>query len=331
LQSIPNPLTLSGSSNGPTIRGTNSRTSGIGVHGFASATSGLAIGVQGQSNSSGGIGVRGVADASTGTGTGGWFETKSNDGDGIYAWAYATNGPTYGARIGSSSPSGRGVLGWTNATSGTTYGVWGVSDSTSGRGVFGSAQADSGVNYGVRGQADSPNGFGVYSVGNFGASGTKSFRIDHPLDPENRYLLHYSAEGPDVLNVYTGNVVTDARGYATIRLPDYYGEINREPRYTLTVIDGGGEDFVQVRVVRKILNNQFTIRTSAPNIEVSWEVKGIRNDPYVRNRPPLDVVAKEAHERGRYQHPEFYGFGPDRGMDYNPERQTPAALPQGKR
>ena len=34
-------------------------------------------------------------------------------------------------------------------------------------------------------------------------SGVKAFRIDHPLDPENKYLLHYCAEGPEPLNVYT--------------------------------------------------------------------------------------------------------------------------------
>jgi hypothetical protein len=49
------------------------------------------------------------------------------------------------------------------------------------------------VNCGVEGQTFSlTNGYGVYSLGRLGASGPKSFRIDHPDDPESRYLLHYS-------------------------------------------------------------------------------------------------------------------------------------------
>ena len=43
----------------------------------------------------------------------------------------------------------------------------------------------------------------------------KPFVIDHPLDPANKYLYHASVESPDVMNIYNGNVVTDANGRAT--------------------------------------------------------------------------------------------------------------------
>ena len=42
-------------------------------------------------------------------------------------------------------------------------------------------------------------------------AGVKTFRIDHPLDPENKYLSHSSVESPDVMNIYNGNITTDSR------------------------------------------------------------------------------------------------------------------------
>jgi hypothetical protein len=161
-----------------------------------------------------------------------------------------------------------------------------------------------------------------------GASGTKPFRIDHPFDPENKYLLHYAAESPMPQNFYVGNVVTDAKGYAWITLPDYFSEINANFKYQLTVVrDDESPNFVQAQIGKKIKGNRFLIMSSAPNTEVSWRVDADRNDLYVRNRPPKDVVDKEGREKGTYQHPEFYNLGPERGMNYNPERDKPRKAP----
>lgn len=41
-----------------------------------------------------------------------------------------------------------------------------------------------------------------------------SFKIDHPLDPANKYLYHSFVESPDMMNIYNGNVTTDAEGKA---------------------------------------------------------------------------------------------------------------------
>ena len=38
-----------------------------------------------------------------------------------------------------------------------------------------------------------------------------SFKIDHPLDPANKYLYHSFVESPDMKNVYDGVVVLDER------------------------------------------------------------------------------------------------------------------------
>jgi hypothetical protein len=195
--------------------------------------------------------------------------------------------------------------------------------------MLGFASNGGGVSYGVRGQSNSPSGYGVYSVGNTGASGAKSFRIDHPLDPENKYLLHYATESPTPQNFYVGNVVTDAQGHAWVTLPDYFSEINRNFKYQLTVVDGENtNDFVMAKVATKIKDGRFLIRTNAPNTEVSWRVDADRNDLYVRNRPTKDVEEKVSFERGRYQHPEFYGLGFERGMErderYKAQHTPPA-------
>jgi len=171
--------------------------------------------------------------------------------------------------------------------------------------------------------------YAVYADGSFAATGTKSFQIDHPLNPENYYLNHFCTEGPDPMNAYSGNVVTDAKGYATIQLPDYFESINRDFRYQLTVVDGAGEDFVQVRVVRKIRNNQFTIRTSAPHVEVSWEVKAIRNDRYVQKYGYKTEQEKEDSIKGKYVQPELYGMPKEYGIHYRPDIERPD--PPGER
>jgi len=218
----------------------------------------------------------------------------------------------------SSSSFGSGVYGWNNSVGGSasTYGVVGEANGDVGRGVYGVATSTSGIAYGVKGDADS-NGYGVYAGGNLGASGFKSFRIDHPLDPENRYLLHYSAEGPEPLNVYSGNITTDAQGIAWVTLPDWFEEINRDFRYLLTVVDDGDvNDFVQAKIVQKIRGNRFSIKTSRPHVEVSWEVKGVRNDLWVRAHGAPVEAEKLGAERGTYQHPELYGKPKDMGLDY---------------
>ena len=193
-----------------------------------------------------------------------------------------------------------------------------------GTGVYGVATG-SGLHNGVHGEIKGGIGYGVYSTGNMGASGVKPFRIDHPKDPTGKYLLHYSAESPDVLNMYTGNVVTDANGYATITLPDYFGDINKDPRYTLTVINEGGTDFVQAMVVQKVRNNIFAIRTSKPAIEVSWRVDALRNDLWVRTYGAPVQTEKQGRERGLYQHPELYGMPEEMGIELPPGDETPRA------
>jgi len=136
--------------------------------------------------------------------------------------------------------------------------------------------------------------------------GGGSFKIDHPLDPQNRYLYHSFVESPDMMNVYNGNVVTDERGFATVALPDWFEALNRDFRYQLTVL-GDGDTWAQARVFRKIESNAFVIQTSAPETEVSWQVTGIRHDAFANaNRIPVEEDKPEA-ERGHYLHAQAFG------------------------
>jgi len=150
-------------------------------------------------------------------------------------------------------------------------------------------------------------------TGNVSVSGTLSkgggsFKIDHPLDPENKYLLHSFVESPDMMNIYNGNIVTGKDGFATVELPEWFDTLNRDFRYQLTVIG----QFAQAIVSKKVEGNRFEIRTSLPQVEVSWQLTGIRQDAWAQtHRIPVELD-KSPQERGKFLHPEAYGLSADK-------------------
>ena len=126
-------------------------------------------------------------------------------------------------------------------------------------------------------------------IGNLNVQGTKNFRITHPTD-STKYLVHAAIESNEVLNIYSGNVVSDSQGFATVVLPAYFNEINTDFRYVLTVV---GKTFANAIIYQEVsINNQFVIKTSEPNIKVSWQITAKRNDVYLRNHPFIDVIDK---------------------------------------
>ena len=301
------------------VFGEAASVSGIGVWGNATATSGSTFGVRGQSASTNGVGVFGNATATSGSTFGVRGQSASTNGVGVWGWATATTGWTRGVIGTNSSPSGGGVVGAAYAPTGQTYGVMGESSSVAGMGVYGLAAATTGVNYGVYGVSSSPDGFGVYAQGDMGASGLKSFRIDHPLRPETHYLLHYCIEAPEPLNAYSGVAALDARGEAWIELPDYFDAINRDPRYTLTPI---GAPMPNLHVAVEVQGNRFKIAGGAPGKRVSWRIEAVRNDPYVQRRGFQAEREKPREHIGKYLHPELYGQPKERAM--HPETPNPA-------
>ena len=134
------------------------------------------------------------------------------------------------------------------------------------------------------------------------SKGSGSFKIDHPLDPTNKYLSHSFVESPDMMNVYNGNVVLDENGEAWVELPEWFEALNSDFRYQLTCIGG----FSPVYVADKIENNRFKIAGGSPNLEVSWQVTGIRNDPYAQLHRIQVEEEKGERDRGHYLHPDAY-------------------------
>ena len=210
------------------------------------------------------------------------------------------------------------MLGSNTSTSGNAYGVYGASASTSGAGVVGAATATSGMNYGVYGNTLSPNGVGVAAnatgggtalvatasgsgtagqfngnvkvAGNLTVTGTVSkgggsFRIDHPLDPEHKYLYHSFVESPDMMNIYNGVITLSRRGDAVVKLPDWFEALNSEFRYQLTCIGG----FAPVYIAHEVSGNEFKIAGGRPGMKVSWQVTGIRKDSFANeHRIPVE-------------------------------------------
>ena len=147
----------------------------------------------------------------------------------------------------------------------------------------------------------------------FTVVGVKAFTMDHPLDPENKLLMHAAAESNEVINFYSGNITTDASGKAVVSLPDYYEALNKDSRYQLTVIGS----FAQAIISKEVSNNKFEIATSIPNVKVSWEVKGVRNDARMRMHPFVAEEMKSAAQRGKYVDPASHNQPASKGVSYD--------------
>jgi len=151
----------------------------------------------------------------------------------------------------------------------------------------------------------------VYVDGNLSKSGG-SFKIDHPLDPANKYLYHSFVESPDMMNIYNGNVTLDGEGEAVITLPEWFETLNRDFRYQLTCIGG----FAPVYVAQEVQSNAFRIAGGKPGMKISWQVTGIRQDAWANaHRIPVEQ-AKPEGERGHYIHPELYGAPEEKGIEW---------------
>jgi hypothetical protein len=143
---------------------------------------------------------------------------------------------------------------------------------------------------------------------------SKNFKIDNPVDPANKYLIHTSVESPDMKTIYDGVAVLDADGEAWVELPAYFEALNQDFRYQLTAIGAPGPNLY---ISEKIAGNRFRIAGGKPGAEVSWQVTGIRHDAWANaHRSPVEVEKTET-ERGRYLHPEAFGLTAEHGVSYN--------------
>ena len=105
-----------------------------------------------------------------------------------------------------------------------------------------------------------------------------------------------------MMNIYNSNIITDENGEAVVTLPEYFAALNKDFRYQLTVIG----TFAQAIVADEIKGNRFMVRTSSPNVKVSWQVTGVRQDAYAnKHRIPVEEEKSE-QERGHFLHPDAF-------------------------
>lgn len=268
--------------------------------------------------------------------------------NGIGLYAYVPSGAGVSGETNGGGPGNNGVEGyaWNPFSSSAATGLLGYSNGLNGNGTYGECNNGTAFPLGIWGVSmrGSPNSegytntngyagyFGLASTPNAGyvrvlndisivgnmSAGTKSFMIDHPLDPANKYLLHSCVESPDMMNIYNGIIVTDANGEAWVQLPEYFQALNKDYRYQLTPIG----QFAQCIILKEIEDNKFLIKTDKPNVKVSWQVTGIRHDAVAEMYKIIPEVEKKAEEKGYYLHPECYGQPRSKFIDnvYKPER-----------
>jgi hypothetical protein len=224
---------------------------------------------------------------------------------------------TYANGLYGSSSYGYGVYGQSTNTAGMyayssaggSAGVYAVSPYIGVQGITTSGSTDGG-RQGVRGDNyGSSSGWAGYFYGNLGCSGTMfkgggAFKIDHPLDPENKYLSHSFVESPDMMNVYNGNVVLDENGAAEVTMPDWFMPLNKDFRYQLTAVGGPGPNLY---IAKEMEEGVFGIAGGSAGLKVSWQVTGVRQDAFANARRIQVEEDKPEGEKGYFLYPEYYG------------------------
>ncbi len=300
--------------NGIALRSTNTNT-GVAVIANNTNTTNTFSTVQSTTNS-----TSNLASAVVGSSSGAAFGVSGQ----VEATGTATSA-VYGSNLRTTGGHGvhgigvNGVVGETNYSQGNA--VWGenydaIAPVGNGVGVAGKGY------YGVIGEDRYLGGvvgaYGVVSNGDLGATGTKTFMIDHPMDPENKILRHFSTESNEVLNIYRGNAVFDSTGNAIVVLPEYFSEINKNPSYHLTPIGA----YAQLFILQEITDGVFIIGGGTPGLKVSWTVYAERNDAYLRQYPEKRevVIEKREGQKGRYFMPQLYNQGKEKAIFPSPNQ-----------
>ncbi len=230
------------------------------------------------------------------------FLVDPNIGIGMYSpVGILAGGANIGLLVSSSGNAGVSVQNTNPA--GTA--IYGLGSSSNAIGLFGSTDTGKAV---VGYASNAALRWAGYFDGDLGVTGTLykgagAFRIDHPLDPEHKYLNHSFVESPDMKNIYDGIAVFGETGEATVTLPDWFEALNQDFRYQLTPM---GAAFVPY-IAEEIAEKQFRIAGGLPGKKVSWQVTGVRHDAFANaNRIQVEEVKPDAAV-GTYLHPEAFG------------------------
>lgn len=160
---------------------------------------------------------------------------------------------------------------------------------------------------------------GDVSISGTLSKGGGGFTIDHPLDPEHRFLSHSFVESPEMTNMYTGRATTGADGLAWVELPAYFEALNRDVSYQLTTVGGAAS----VSIAEEVSGNRFAIRSEQPGVTVCWLVTGVRQDPWADQNRIVAEADKPADAAEKYLHPHAYGVAEDRGIFGAAPDETP--------
>jgi hypothetical protein len=254
-----------------------------------------------------------------------------NTGSGLAVDATSKTNTAVSGRVNSIITNQAGVFGSCDGSKG--IGVRG--ESRNGRGVYGEGLADFALldvearRRGVRSVEFDPvgvwgfsdNGAGVRGASQIGFAGqflgdvqvtgsiskaVSNFSIDHPLDPANKRLVHAAVESSDMKNIYDGTVTLNRKGEAEIRLPAWFGSLNKDFRYQLTAVGRAAPD---LHIAQEFRKNRFRVGGGRSGMKVCWQVTGIRKDRWARAHPLLVEPKKEGDQRGRFLHPDLVGKG----------------------
>jgi hypothetical protein len=83
-------------------------------------------------------------------------------------------------------------------------------------------------------------------------------------------MARSSQSPPSDTVAYHGEVWTDARGYATVRLPGEAAPLEPPLEYELRDLDPP----TNARITAGLENGRFTLATEQPHVKVAWRISG---------------------------------------------------------
>lgn len=249
----------------------------------------------------GSVGVHGEA---LGPGTFGVYGYAAEPGG--RAFGGATQAPgSFGMQLGVAGDHSHGVFSEAGGADSTA--VYAVAHEPRSHGVYGAALArDSAGIFADAREVAGAHALWAEGRTHVNAESTHAaagFKIDHPQDPNGRYLAHAAVESHERKTVYDGVAELDGHGRAVIRLPHWFDALNADVRYQLTAI---GAAMPNLHVSRAAEDNSFEVAGGAAHRRVSWQVTGVRQDIWAASHPLAVEEHKRAGAEGRLLHPALH-------------------------
>ena len=93
------------------------------------------------------------------------------------------------------------------------------------------------------------------------------------------------------MNIYDGIAKFNDQGDANIKLADYFDALNKDFKYEYFPLDGP-EPNLYISLTPDKAKNEFTISGGTPGHRVSWQITGVRHDPFILAHPIQVEVEK---------------------------------------